>query len=100
MEVGKRGLDAITPILNDAAISTTLFTTANFAVHFPAEIKALAAKHEIASHTYYHSTFDVADLLSSKLKLEEISGKEVVGLRMPPIKKSRDEGCKRSGLHV
>ena len=84
LEIGKKGLDAIQPILIE--VSTTLFTTANFADHFPADIKQLAAKHEIASHTYYHGSFEINDLLKSRLKLEEIIGKPIIGLRMPRMK--------------
>jgi Polysaccharide deacetylase len=84
MEIGKRGLDAISPILNEVA--TTLFTTANFADHFPSEIKKLSEQHEIASHTYYHGSFVIKDLLNSRLRLENITGKAVTGLRMPRMK--------------
>ncbi len=84
IKIGKKGLDAIQPILNE--VSTTLFTTANFAEHFPAEIKHLSTKHEIASHTYYHGSFEINDLLKSRLKLEEIIGNPVTGLRMPRMK--------------
>lgn len=81
MEVGYAGLEAIAPILNE--VSTTLFTTANFADHFSEEIASLSDVHEIASHTYYHSSFQEEDLLSSKSRLEKITGKKVFGLRMP-----------------
>ncbi len=84
MKVGKNGLDAIKPILNE--VPSTLFTTANFADHFPNEIKKLAEQHEIASHTYYHGSFEPCDLLNSRLKLEAITGKAVTGLRMPRMK--------------
>jgi hypothetical protein len=84
LAIGKKGLDAIAPILDEVA--TTLFTTANFADHFPAEIKTLAEQHEIASHTYYHGSFVVKDLLNSRLRLEAITGKAITGLRMPRMK--------------
>lgn len=87
MQVGKKGLDAIAPILSDPAVTATLFTTANFAMHYPDEIKQLSDKHEIASHTFYHSSFEDAHLLQSKNKLEEITGKTVTGLRMPRMRK-------------
>ena len=83
MEIGFKGLQAIQPILETPGLRSTLFTTANFADHFPNEIKQLSEKHEIASHTYYHSSFETRDLLSSRLRLEEITGKPVTGLRMP-----------------
>lgn len=87
LHIGKLGLNAITPILNDKAIASTLFTTATYAIHFPEDIKALAQQHEIASHTYYHSNFEDAHLLSSRLALEAITETPVTGLRMPRMRK-------------
>ena len=87
LAIGKLGLDAITPVLQDENIAATLFTTATYAINFPNEIRDLAMQHEIASHTYYHSDFQNEHLLSSKLKLEEISLKPVTGLRMPRMRK-------------
>ena len=83
LEIGYKGLQAIQPVLDMPNIRSTLFTTAHFADQFPTEIKLLAEKHEIASHTYYHSSFETKDLLNSRLRLEEITGKPVQGLRMP-----------------
>ena len=97
MLVGKKGLDAINPILSDSTITTTLFTTANFAMHYPDAIRQLAAKHEIASHTFYHSDFKDEHLLSSKNKLEEITGTPVTGLRMPRMRKVLMEEVKKAG---
>lgn len=87
MEVGKKGLDALIPLWEKYNLNTTLFTTANFAHTFPDSIKALAAKHEIASHTFYHSDFINEHLLQSRLLLEKISGSKVTGLRMPRMRK-------------
>ena len=95
MKIGKQGLDTLLPIIN--GIPCTMFTTANFAVHFPDAIKQMATQHEIASHTFYHSAFENADLLQSKLKLEEISGKQVTGLRMPRMRKVEMEEVKKAG---
>lgn len=83
MSVGMAGLNAISPILSEKSIVTTLFTTAYFAEYFPGSIRILGEKHEIASHTYYHSKFKQADLAYSKSKLEEITGKSITGIRMP-----------------
>jgi peptidoglycan/xylan/chitin deacetylase (PgdA/CDA1 family) len=97
MQVGKKGLDAIEPVLADPLIRATLFTTANFALHYPAAVKSLAAQHEIASHTFYHSDFSNEHLAASRQKLEEISGSTVSGLRMPRMKKVEMElgkGCR------
>jgi hypothetical protein len=87
MAVGKKGLDAIRPFLSDKNIQSTLFTTANFAMHYREDIRALAEQHEIASHTFYHSAFEDAHLFSSKNMLEDISGKKITGLRMPRMRK-------------
>ena len=63
MQVGKAGLDALMPMIDAHAVSSTLFTTANFAQHFPDAIREHANKHEIASHTFYHSAFENEHLL-------------------------------------
>jgi peptidoglycan/xylan/chitin deacetylase (PgdA/CDA1 family) len=97
MQVGKNGLDAIMPVLTDATVSATLFTTANFAMHYPDAINQLAKQHEIASHTFYHSDFSNEHLLQSKKKLEEISGQAVTGLRMPRMRKVAMEEVKKAG---
>jgi peptidoglycan/xylan/chitin deacetylase (PgdA/CDA1 family) len=89
MEIGKKGLDNLMPILNDQNYNTTLFTTANFANHYPDSIKGLSEKHEITSHTFYHSNFTTAHLLESRIRLEEIIQKPVKGLRMPRMRQVR-----------
>jgi peptidoglycan/xylan/chitin deacetylase (PgdA/CDA1 family) len=86
MRIGKLGLDKLMPILSDAAIQSTLFTTANFANHYPDLIKQLSEQHEIASHTFYHSSFTTEHLTTSRNRLSEIIQKDVIGLRMPRMK--------------
>lgn len=86
MAVGMEGLDAISPILSEDGIVATLFTTAYFAEYFPAQIFELSEKHEIASHTFYHSNFETKHLSESKKRLEELTGKKITGIRMPRMK--------------
>lgn len=86
LKLGKEGLDAVMPIVDKHRIATTLFTTANFANHFPDCIREHAAKHEIASHTFYHSHFTNEHLLESRLALEKITQQPVKGLRMPRMR--------------
>jgi peptidoglycan/xylan/chitin deacetylase (PgdA/CDA1 family) len=86
MNLGKKGLDAITDLIHTHNVNCTLFTTANFALQYPGDIKALAAKHEIASHTFYHSAFETTHLAESKNTLEQITGQPVYGLRMPRMR--------------
>ncbi|MEO6406842.1 MAG: polysaccharide deacetylase family protein [Ferruginibacter sp.] len=98
-QVGKRGLDIVENILSNAAVETTLFTTANFASQFPEDINRLAQNHEIASHSFYHTGFKKEDLLNSRIKLEEISGKSVEGLRMPRFREVEVEWVREAGYH-
>lgn len=97
LQTGKKGVDAIGEVLADREITTTLFTTANFALHYPDTIRHLAHTHEIASHTFYHSSFRNADLALSKHTLEEISGSTVRGLRMPRMQKMLMSEVKKAG---
>ena len=97
MEIGKKGLDNLMPILNNDNYTTTLFTTANFANKYPDSIKALSDKHEIASHTFYHSNFTTAHLLESRIRLEEVIQKPVKGLRMPRMRQVPVGDIKEAG---
>lgn len=97
LQVGHNGLLALQPLLQQPAVITTLFTTAFFAASFPQIIRQLAARHEIASHTYYHTSFQSADLLASKQTLEEITGKKVTGLRMPRMCSVQPNDALRAG---
>lgn len=99
MQIGIQGLNAIMPILNDEKITTTLFTTANFATHFPIEIRALSEKHEIASHTYFHRSFETKDLLNSRIQLSNIIQKNITGLRMPRMKQVPVKDITSAGYH-
>lgn len=97
MQIGKKGLDAITPLLELDQVTCTLFTTANFAEHYPEAIRALGNRHEIASHTYFHSAFSDEHLLLTKQKLEAVSGKPVNGLRMPRMRPVSMDAVREAG---
>lgn len=99
LRIGFHGLEKIKPIINTGKTPSTLFTTANYAMHFPDQIKALATQHEIASHTFYHSDFSDKHLLQSKQKLEEITATQVFGLRMPRMRKVDLNEVKKAGYH-
>ncbi|MBC3788792.1 DUF3473 domain-containing protein [Spirosoma utsteinense] len=79
--VSTRGLRLLAERFDVVGARTTLFTTANYALHEPDLIRDLARHHEIASHGFYHTTFEPADLLSSRLALEKLLGKPVTGFR-------------------
>ncbi len=77
------GTQAILKILKNHDVKATFFCTANFANHAPELIRTIVAEgHEVASHGYFHSHFQVEDLARSKKSLEEITGKPVYGFRM------------------
>ena len=97
MQVGKKGLDALRPVFHDKDIVVTNFVTAHFAETYPNDIKLLSERHEIASHTYYHSEFELPHLESSRLKLEEITSKKVSGLRMPRMQILSAEDILKAG---
>src|SRR5436190_7766476 len=81
MAVGKRGLDVISGLIQRQSILTTLFTTADFALHYPETIRDLSQSHEIGSHAFYHGKFRKEDLLDSRITLERIISSPVNGLR-------------------
>jgi len=97
MAVGREGLKMIQPVLEDSDINCTLFTTANFALKYPAAIASLCLRHEIASHTFFHSSFKPEDLKNSREVLENIISRKVYGLRMPRMKKINAGSVKLAG---
>ncbi|RYY85458.1 MAG: DUF3473 domain-containing protein [Chitinophagaceae bacterium] len=87
LQVGRAGMRAVELLLADyPQVRGTLFTTANYAEHDAEAIRSLSDVHEIASHTFYHTHFATKDLLESRRTLEFITGKPVVGLRMPRMR--------------
>ena len=78
------GTRIILDLLAKHNLKATFFSTVVFAQNAPEIILRIKNEgHELASHTYYHSKFEVAHLLSSKLELEKLSGLPVNGFRMP-----------------
>lgn len=91
------GLQSILALLDKYNVQATFFTTAYYAENQPDIMREIAKKHEVASHLYYHSVYNDDHILASKLKLEEIVGKEVVGFRMPRLKKTDLSVVKEAG---
>lgn len=92
IQVSSEGLRKILDVLSSNQIRATFFCTAFFAERAKDIIADIvAAGHEIASHGYNHSSFEPQDLLTSRLKLQEITGQRVIGYRMArmqPVKPS------------
>ena len=84
IQISVTGTIAILDLLAKHNVKATFFSTAVFAIHAKAVIDRIIAEgHEIASHNYHHSQFDIPHLKASKEKLEEITGTAVIGFRMP-----------------
>jgi peptidoglycan/xylan/chitin deacetylase (PgdA/CDA1 family) len=62
------------------------------------QMRRLALNHEIASHSYYHSSYKEEDLVTSKLVLEKVTGAPVSGLRMPRMKEVSIEAVSKQGM--
>lgn len=98
MAISIKGSHHILDLLAKHDMKATFFSTAVFAINAPEIIERIKQEgHELASHTYYHSKFETADLLNSKLKLEEISGLPVKGFRMPRMMPVSDEEIEKAG---
>ena len=84
ISVSEKGTEIILNLLQKHQIKATFFSTVVFAEKVPHLIKRIINEgHELASHTYYHSNFEIAHLKQSKDALESLSNSEVVGFRMP-----------------
>lgn len=83
IEISASGLKAIFHMLERIGIPATFFTTARYAKERPADLILMADGHELASHGYSHSSFELQDLKKSRLVLQEASGVDVRGFRMP-----------------
>lgn len=87
IEISSRGTHIILDLLQKHNFKSTFFSTVAFAEQVPGLIQRIKAEgHELGSHSYYHSKFQTADLLASRLKLEELSGMKVKGFRMPRMR--------------
>lgn len=91
------GLDRLLPLLDQYGVAATFYTTARWALHYPEVVRAVSLRHEIASHSFYHSTFKEADLAASKNALESITGQKVYGIRLPRMKRISPETIHKAG---
>ncbi len=80
-----KGCNEILKLLAEFEIKGTFFTTACFAENEKQLVQQISKKHEIASHSFYHSSFTKPDLAESKRVLEEITNTEIKGFRMPRL---------------
>jgi len=98
ISISRAGTIAILDILDKFRVKATFFCTVTFAENIPDLIKRITESgHELASHGYYHSDFKPEHLLQSKLKLEELSGKEVTGYRMARMMPVDEKEIEKAG---
>ncbi|MDJ1481060.1 polysaccharide deacetylase family protein [Cytophagaceae bacterium YF14B1] len=97
MCVSEEGLRAVVALLDKYNVRATFFTTANFANQYPDLIRSMAQVHEIASHGYFHSTFEESDLRRSKDALEELIQKPILGYRMARMMPVSEEAIAQAG---
>ena len=92
------GTEAILDILKEHQVKATFFSTANFAQFAPAVITRLLNEgHELASHGYYHWTFETADLKRSKDALETQTGVTIRGYRQARMMPVAEQEVQRAG---
>ncbi|MHA8050707.1 polysaccharide deacetylase family protein [Aquirufa sp. ROCK-SH2] len=98
LELSRKGLANFMEVVEQEEIPITIFCTGVYAENNPEWIKQLHKKHELASHGFFHGKFDAkTDLLSSKLLLENLSGKQVLGFRMARMQYVDELEIKKAG---
>ena len=97
MRISLNGLKNVLKLLDKLNLRATFFVTSNFALKNPAIIKKISEKHEVCSHAFYHSSFELEDLKKSREILEKITEREVGGFRMPRLMGISDNAVKDAG---
>ena len=83
ISISTAGTHHILDILEKHQIKATFFSTVVFAQNAKEVIfRIIKNGHELASHGYYHSKFEVAHLALSKITLENLSQQNINGYRM------------------
>lgn len=98
MAISIDGTNKILDLLDKHKIKATFFSTATFAINAKDVIdRIIQSGHEIASHNYFHTEFEVKHLRESKEKLEELTGTEVIGFRMPRMYPVDEKEVQKAG---
>lgn len=98
ISISAEGTKTILDILLQNKIKATFFSTVVFASHVPFLVERIIEEgHELASHGWFHSSFNNRHLLASKIELERISGSKVSGFRMPRMFPVDDEALQMAG---
>lgn len=98
INISAQGLEKILNLLKHHGIRATFFSTVDFAKEVPGLIRRIREEgHELASHGCHHSSFETADLHTSKEELERLSGLEIHGFRMPRMMPIDEEELQKAG---
>ena len=97
IRVSSEGCDALTSLLDAMDVRATFFVTAHYARARPEQVRALARRHEIASHGMQHGSFRPSDLAESRSVLEEIAGVPVRGFRRPRMEATDEDSLRAAG---
>lgn len=96
--ISVKGTNHILDILDKHDVKATFFSTVIFAQNAPDVIQRIITNgHELASHSYYHSSFEIAHLASSRTALQKISKQEITGFRMPRMKPVDENEVRKAG---
>lgn len=94
------GTTIILDILKKKGVKATFFSTVIFAENAPKIIARIVAEgHELASHSYFHSQFEVPHLKASKQRLEALSNSKINGFRMPRMQPVNENDIFEAGYH-
>lgn len=98
LSISRNGLQNILSLLKKHQAKATFFSTVVFAENNKDLIEQLLIDgHELASHTWFHSKFEIEDLKKSREKLAELFNTEVTGLRMPRMMKVDEKEVEKAG---
>jgi hypothetical protein len=98
IEVSRQGTEVILNILQESKAKATFFSTVVFASHASELIQRIVRDgHELASHGWFHSTFQDSHLAESKTELERLSGCSVTGFRRARMMPVNMEEIQKAG---
>lgn len=98
LSISRKGLQNILKLLKKYEAKATFFSTVVFAENNKDLIVQLLDEgHELASHTWYHSKFEIEDLKKSREKLAELFNTNITGLRMPRMMKVTEKEVEKAG---
>ena len=98
MKVSMEGTERILDLLKEEQVVATFFCTTNFAENAPHLMRRILDEgHEVASHGCNHTNPQPEDVIKSKKRLEEITGRKVNGYRQPRMFPVVESEIKRVG---